>query len=342
MRQFNKICVLLIIIASPLSAQSEFREQGLVTSEPIWRQALGGAVVSLPSVQAQSAVVALDGGNIRAYSTAGRPMWNYSARGRTSPYVTRSREGTSYISRTNGTLIAINRAGRELWRRDLGGALSARVIVGWDGRLFAPADDKIVCYTASGNLLWTRSFESSIFIAPKLDRAGGIIFALENKEVCRIDPFGNISKWTVSNTPVALLSVERQKILAVYADGIIEELGSADEWFISAQGNLQSLMLPKLPAKPLAASANGNNIAVIMNDGKIAFLSAEEKKILWTGDTHMKEMISSGGRPDMEAEMFFDERGIYILSRNGATCFIPGGKRLWFTFLQNAASIPAF
>jgi outer membrane protein assembly factor BamB len=40
--------------------------------------------------------------------------------------------------------------------------------------------------------------------------------------------------------------------------------------------------------------------------------------------------------------MFVDERGIYVLSRNGATGFSHNGRRLWFTYLQNAASVPAF
>ena len=299
-------------------------------------------MVSLPSVQAQSAVVALDGGNIRAYSTAGTSMWNYSARGRISPFVTRSREGTSYISRTNGTLIAVNRAGRELWRRDLESALSARVITGWDGRLFAPADKKIVCYTASGNLLWTQVFETSFLIAPKLDRDGGIIFALENKEICRVDHFGNVNRWPVSKTPAVILSIEKQKILVIFTDGTMEILGSAENWFISAQSNVHAAALPGLPSNPLTAAAKGNNVAAVMNDGRIAFVSADEKKILWTGDTHIREMINSRNRPDMEAEMFFDERGIYILTKDGASCFSPDGRRLWFTFLQNAASIPAF
>jgi outer membrane protein assembly factor BamB len=39
--------------------------------------------------------------------------------------------------------------------------------------------------------------------------------------------------------------------------------------------------------------------------------------------------------------MLFDERGVYVLSRNGATGFSHEGKRLWFTYLQNTAAIPA-
>ena len=298
-------------------------------------------MLSLPHVQVQSAVVALDGGNIRAYSTAGTPMWNYSARGRISPFVTRSREGTSYFSRMSGTLIAVNRAGRELWRRDIGDPLCAKVITGWDGRLFVPTDKKISCYTASGNLLWSRVFESPFSIAPKLEHGGGIIFALENNEVYRINAFGTAHVWTLYNTPAILLSIERQQIMALYTDGTMDILGTPEEWYISAQSQILS-QLPRLPSGPVAAVSRGNNVAAALNDGRVVLVSINEKTILWTGDSHVRETINSGRRPEPEAEMLFDERGIYVLSKNGATCFSHEGARLWFTFVQNAAAVPAF
>ncbi|MDR1900465.1 MAG: hypothetical protein LBQ55_10685 [Treponema sp.] len=40
--------------------------------------------------------------------------------------------------------------------------------------------------------------------------------------------------------------------------------------------------------------------------------------------------------------MIYDERGIYVLSRSGATGFTEDGRRLWFIRLEGAASIPAF
>jgi outer membrane protein assembly factor BamB len=342
MRFFLKNCVLFFFAAVSAFSQGDVREQGLVTSDPFWRQALGGAVLSLPSVQAQSAVVALDGGNIRAYSTAGKPLWNYSARSKISPYVTRSREGTSYFSRTNGILIAVNRVGRELWRRDLGAALCAGVVTGWDGRLFVPVEKKIFCYTSSGNLLWTIGLEAPFSIAPRTDHGGGIIFALNNNDIYRIDHFGNANKWTLPNTPVVLVSAGQTQIIVLYRDGTIEELKISENKNISAHGETNSPVFQKLPSGPIAAIGRGGNIAVAMNDGRIAFVSTDEKKIIWSGDSHIREIIKSGGRPEMEAEMLFDERGIYILSRNGATGFSVDGKRLWFTNLQNAAAIPAF
>jgi len=345
-------CIILLFIAVPVFSQSEGLglRQGLYSGEPFWRQALGGAVLSLPHVQAQSAVVALDGGNIRAYSTTGTPMWNYSARGRISPYITRSREGTSYFSRTNGILIAVNRVGRELWRHNLESPLTANVVVGWDGRLFVPTEKKITCFTASGSLLWARTFESPIAIAPKLDRHGGIIFALESRDVFSIDPFGNFKTWPLSKSPVVLLSIDRQQILALHADGTLEILGATSEWFISAQASASvsgqseshTSPLPELPSTPIAAAGRGNVFAVALNDGKVALVSLDERRVLWSGDSHIKEAINNGTRPDLEVEMLYDERGIYLLSRNGATSFSHDGRRLWYMFLQNVAAVPAF
>jgi outer membrane protein assembly factor BamB len=239
-------------------------------------------------------------------------------------------------------LIAVNRSGRELWRRNIENPLCAKVIIGWDGRLFVPTDGKIFCYTASGNLLWTRTLETSFLLAPKLDRSGGIIFALENNEVWRIDAFGNAHVWMLSNTPAVLLPIEQQQIMTLYTDGTIEILSSFEDWYIAAQSENHSLIWPRLPASPLAAIIRGNYAAAVMSDGRVVLVSLAEREILWSGDSHIREYIASGRRPEMEAEMLFDERGIFILSKNGATGFTHDGRRLWFTILQNAAAIPAF
>jgi len=334
--------ILLLLITASLFAQDQEYEQGLVNNAPFWRQALGGSVLSLPSVQAQSAVVALDGGNIKAYSTAGNPMWNYSARGRISPHVSRSREGTSYLSRTNGTFIAVNRAGRELWRRNLGSPLTGRVISGWDGRLFVPADKKLFCYTAAGTLLWTKTFTHSYLLPPKIDQNGGVLFALQNNQVYQIDPFSNTTVWELSASPVVLLPINQNRIVAVHTDGTLEIVGADDDWYLAAREEGHANVLPRIPGRPVAAISRGNNIASVINDGRIFLISTDERSVVWTGDSHIREASSRGTRPDLEIEMLFDERGIYVLNKQGATGFSADGRRLWYTFLTRAAAIPAF
>ena len=127
---------------------------------PLWRQALGGAAIAEPASRAESVVVVCEGGMVQSYSRTGRLLWTHNAQGRLSPYITRSPEGTSYVSRTNGLFIALNRVGRELWRVNLGSPLTGPPLTGWDGRIFIPTANRIACYTASGFLLWSRQLDA--------------------------------------------------------------------------------------------------------------------------------------------------------------------------------------
>jgi len=49
MKFFFKYCALFFFASVSVFSQGVSREQGLITSDPYWRQALGGAVLSLPS-----------------------------------------------------------------------------------------------------------------------------------------------------------------------------------------------------------------------------------------------------------------------------------------------------
>jgi outer membrane protein assembly factor BamB len=329
------VFVLSLILSPALAAQSGpsmDREREQMNNEALWRQALGGAITGYPTVQVQSVVMTLDGGNIKAYSSSGTALWNYSARGRLSPFVTRSREGTSYISRTNGVLIAVNRSGRELWRRNPGGPLSGAVVTGWDGRVFVPTGKKISCYTAAGGLLWSREFDSNIALSPLLDQRGSIVLSLENRELLRIDPFGGLSTRSLEKAPKSVASFEDGSFLILYESGAPEILDFSDS---------DTKPLPQLPAPPLAAIGRENMAAVCLVDGRTVLLS-KDGGVLWTGESHIGVKRRSSGQSDTEAAMIFDERGIYVLSVSGATGFAGDGRRLWFTLIENAAAIPAF
>ncbi|GHV61272.1 hypothetical protein AGMMS49587_04950 [Spirochaetia bacterium] len=314
---------------------------------PIWRQSLGGTVMGIPAVQAESAVVAVDSGSIKAFSTGGNSLWTYSARGRLSPYVTRSREGTSYIGRTNGTLIAVNRAGRELWRANLGSPLSGPVIAGWDGRIFVPTGQKVSCYTGAGRRLWQRSLESPIGLQPVLDRRGGILMVLEKGELVRIDPFGKRVSFSLGEVPLAVLVTgksggEDERLLMVFENGALKNTGPAGE---------ESRSLPPLPSPPLAAVCRGSRAAAVLSDGRLLLFSAETGEILWTGESHIaaagKAMAVGNAAPGTgQVHILFDERGVYVLSRTGASGFAAdgeaAGRRLWIMQIERAAGIPAF
>jgi outer membrane protein assembly factor BamB len=306
-------------------------ENTQIAADPLWRQALGGSVIGLPAAQVQSAVVALDSGSIKAYSSGGRPLWAYNAGGRISPHVSRSREGTCYLSRTSGVFIAVNRAGRELWRRSPGAPLSGPAVPGWDGRIFVPTGKRLSCYTNSGNLLWRKEFDSPMALQPRPGMRGGILTVLESGELLFVDPFGRIAGYRLSAVPRAVVPVGGaggDRALALYPSGAAELIDPENP-------GRRPYVLPRLPAPPLAAESRGNQAAVLMEDGGVILVSGEDGSFLWTGESHT-------GGAGTQAAMIFDERGVYVLSRQGAAGFTADGRRLWFIRLDGAASIPAF
>lgn len=338
-RSFSGILFFFFLTCGLFAQNDEYADA------PYWRQALGGAVIGNPVAQVESVVVVTDGGNLKSYSSKGTPLWDFYARGRLTPFVGRSREGTSYIGRTNGFLIAVNRSGRELWRMNLGSALVSPVLTGWDGRLFVFTEKKITCLTAAGYTLWSRALESKAAIAPITDIDGGIIVVQEDGKVLRLDAFGNAfiySSIFSSEVPVAAASMEIEGwghgILLLYEDRHMElaypSLGSGQ----SLKGKLD------LPAAPIAAIGKNDEAAVLLRDGRVILIDPEQRKILWTGTSHIgpEELRSISQKPQADLNLLFDERGVYILTKRGASGFAPDGRRLWFTRINDAAAVSAF
>ena len=307
----------------PLAAQPVERTD----TPPIWRQAIGGAIMGLPSIQAESVTVVTDGGNLMTYSKRGKFLWNYNAKGRLAPYVTRSPEGTSYICRTTGVFIAVNRAGRELWRIELPAPIVSPVLVGWDGRLFVNTGEAIRCFTASGYPLWSRNLGEAPAAAPVLDRRGGITLALVSGELLEIDAFGASRTRKLTRLPALVQPLEGDAILLLYENGAME---------ISRLGRENSV-LPSLGGGPLQAAGRGSRAAVILRNGKVCLVSADEAQVLWSGDSHF-----TAAEPGEGVELLYDERGVYALSRSGAVHFSEDGARRWVMRLRGAAALPAF
>jgi outer membrane protein assembly factor BamB len=321
---------------------------------PIWSQVLGGSITGIPAAQAESVAAVLDGGELKVFSSGGRELWTYAARGKLSPFVSRSPEGTCYIARINGTLIAVNRAGRELWRVNPGAPLSGPAIIGWDGRIFVPAGNRILCYTEAGRLLWRKNLERPAGISPVLDKDGALILTLENGVLLRIDPFGNTRSMNLSTVPLVVLSIGSPgdgtcRFLLVHRNGGLEmaDLGlegsSISGWRPPLPGLDGRVSLPPLPSPPLGAAIRNRDAAAILRDGRVVMFQAETGKILWAGESHAKGLAGENRDPAAaEAAMIFDERGIYALTRSGASGFTADGRRLWHIRLDNSTSLPVF
>ncbi|MDR1986672.1 MAG: PQQ-binding-like beta-propeller repeat protein [Treponema sp.] len=331
--------VFCIFSAFPLRAQT--------FGDPLWKQALGGSVIGPPSVQGGSVVTVCDGGNLKAYTWTGRFLWNYYARGRLRPFVTRSREGTSYIGRTTGVLIAVSRTGRELWRAKLDGPLIGPVVQGWDGRIFAASEKKVSCYTAAGTLLWYKTLDQAIALPPLADKQGGLFLVLADAELLQMDGFGNTRSLPLPRVPAALVPLAdplryrdgsgigvseiTSPLLVLYQNGEIQGYGGDYPPF------------PLLPDVPVAAVSRDGQAAITLQHGQVLLLSLNEGEFLWTGESASRDRAALEEPEDIkEALMIYDERGIYMLSQGRAVSFTAEGQRKWFIRIIGASAIPNF
>ncbi|MDR0641041.1 MAG: PQQ-like beta-propeller repeat protein [Treponema sp.] len=306
------------------------------TELPLWRFALGGIVTGPPQTQAGSVAVILDSGNLKAFSTQGRPLWSYYSQGRLSPFLTRSPEGHSYIARTDGILIAVNRVGRELWRSELGAPLSGPPVCGWDGRLFVPAGKSVSCFTAAGRRLWHWPLGSPMAIPPVLDQDGGIVTVLESAILLRLGPFGEIQTLYLSAVPKAIVPLGSPenggRVLIFYRNGGME---LAD--FRSAAFNRGPQPLPRLEGRPLAAAGWGLAAAVFLDTGRLLGLNGLSGEPIWSGS--FREGLAGGEEPP---SLIYDERGIYFLSKTCAAGFTGDGELLWRRDLEKTSVVPGF
>lgn len=325
--------VLSIFLCLALSPEAQ------ETIPHIWRQDPDGAILGSPVVQAESVTLVCDGGNLVSYSNQGALLWKYNARGQLSPYLTRSPEGTSYICGTNGILIAVNRSGRELWRKNLGSAVSAPVLVGWDDRLFVFTPQRVRCFTASGYPLWSRYLTHPVALPPKLDREGGILLVLEDQELAEITPFGRIITRPLTAMPVAAVPLAPfpQEKGEPVSEGKPALIFTGNGEALISRWGVPAISLPSPGGVPLAAEGRGDKAAVAFSGGRLLLLSLPGGETLWAGETHLAGEEDAG-----EVRILYDERGIYVLSKSGATGFTEEGRRLWLIRIEGASAVSAF
>ena len=199
--------------------------------------------------------------------------------------------------------------------------------------------------TASGNILWSKALEKNLVLDPFLDFTGGIILAMEDGEIQTIDHFGNtvsyryieeeyLSREASITAPAAIASLAIDNrgptILLLHNDRQIELIYPNLGYGETLRSRLE------LPSPPVTAKGRGDKAAVLMSDGRIALLCLGQREILWLTESQIGS-TSSG-----EADILFDERGIYVLGRTVASAFSYGGERLWNIRLSAAAILPAF
>lgn len=320
-----------------------------VSSAPLWEREINDTVRGQPFLQAESVVVAPQSGSIKSWSMYGTELWSFDPRGEASPHTSRSPEGTTYVGTMAGDFMAVNRVGRELWRINLGKPLSFPPVIGWDGRLFIPVESLVICRTASGLPLWTIDLGSPAAMPPVLDHAGGIATYLENHDFIRVNHLGAVARVRLENQPAIIVPLlEAGASPGIHTPGnsylLLYQSGEAEYVKLDLSGNTDVLVrnrLARLPASPVSAAGHQGEAAVTIKDGRV-FLVNPAGRMAWTGNSH--ETAAEKGSANLNAPntaMTFDERGIFVMTRNGVTAFTSGGRRRWLFRYPETSAVSA-
>ena len=310
----------LLFLALLLFGSASFCFAAASDAPIAWRQAIGGRILSEPISQAESVVVLCEDRSVRSYGRSGTALWRYEAGARLLPYLSRSREGTSYFSRIDGTLVALNRSGRELWTRLLNEPISAIPLVGYDGRIFAISNRTVYCFSAAGLLKWKRPLLSNVSCEPVLSAEGGPLIALGDGSVLRVSPFGETSTFFFDAAPRAI-TVQGERTLVGFGDGSIQEI--MDGWASSGE-------FAQLGIGISALAADRTSVAYVLDNESTGMFDAQTGLNVWHG-TVLKSRLR---------RLIIDERGLYVLGEKGSVAFSRDGRRLW-SLNMDGASLPA-
>jgi outer membrane protein assembly factor BamB len=170
-----------------------------------------------------------------------------------------------------------------------------------------------------------RAGEAANAAAQATDAAGRAAAALLAEEKARE------ARETAAKPPPVFDGYE-QTVLVIYKNGQAESI----RWYNGGESSFAA-GFPSLGAVPLAAHNRRDTIGAVMTNGKVLLFSLGENKIIWSADSHI-----TAGLTAPEITFVYDERGLYALTKGGATAYTGDGKQRWTIRLPGSASPPAF
>lgn len=155
---------------------------------------------------------------------AGRQVWSAKLDSVQFPLGVAVRDGNFFVAGTDGTVVALEaQSGRELWRGQAGGRLSAGV--GSDGRRAAvvTVDNQLVVMD-QGTKLWSARLASRTTTAPLV--AGERVFVLGvDRVVHAFDAIDGRRLWTVQR-PGEALTLAQPGVLAAHKNTLVAGIGA--------------------------------------------------------------------------------------------------------------------
>ncbi len=222
---------------------------------------------------------------------SGRQVWLDQLGGVRFPLVPATRDGVFFLARSDGTVRALAaESGREVWRADAGGEISAGV--GSDGRFTSVVTraNEVVAFNAKGEALWRKRVPSAVVSPPLV--AGERIFVMTvDRVVHAFDAQDGRRLWVYQKAGDPL-TLAQPGVLAAYRNNLLSGQGPRlaaleptlgtltwDVALATPRGTNEVERLADLVGPPVR---QGNRYCARAFQSAVACVDAERGTLLWT------------------------------------------------------------
>ncbi len=151
----------------------------------LWQFPTGGRILSRPVEDDDGLIYCISEDRyLYCVSPTGSLNWRSYLGFRFHDAFTRGPDGTFYIGGKTGTLSAVNRTGRELWKLSFASPLAGDPIVLRNGQIITLTEDgTMTCVLHSGRIIWQRKLPASARSTPVIDDWGQILIPTVNRRL---------------------------------------------------------------------------------------------------------------------------------------------------------------
>ena len=310
--------VLAAFAAAPLAAQSA------VPDILAFRFTLAGAAAAGPVAAVGKVWVVSEDRTLYILDDSGRAVGRRAWRDGSPGWIAADAFGRALLPAADGSLVMVNRAGLEVWRVKPEGIVVRAPAFGADGRFFAAAGSRVLCYSASGRLLWSAEHQAPIAVGPAVRFASSgrtrVFLALRDGTVLEYAEDGTPLSAIPGDEPPTTCCGLGDDLLLAYRDGTVRV------W----RGTGQETFRGRLAAPILAAAEDEATAWLLLAGGTVVRMGADGRT----------ESTVSTGILDAREIKVFPER-VLVLGSRGVASLAKDGQVYRDLALRHAPRMPA-
>jgi outer membrane protein assembly factor BamB len=322
------LCLLLALAAAAFADEAEI----------LYRFAAGGVVNSGPVLEGGRVWFISDSKTLYIMTEEGRAIGKRAVNARRVPFIACDPYGRALIPEGASSILMVNKAGQEVWRKELGAVPAGPPAFGPDGRIYLVAGGQLRCLAPNGLGLWSRPLSAEYLALAGPGPGGGPLLALTDGSVLLYSPDGALLWQEGFQSQARQLAVLGRELLLAFADGSLRAFRPLDKGngtvvaSASKAGAEPGAAWPALGSPPEALAAGPDGYYALGSSGRLLALGPGGGE-LWR--------LETGPLPSGGSRLFAFKDRIVLASRNRVRSFGPEGALFRDLSIRNATGLPA-